>query len=206
MEVGRWFQVIGLRAIDVLLFDLLILLFDRRQLLLAVLLVFAPWPPRVQLSAQRGPLMHAREVHLLVDGVAVGTTRIIVHQLQLLVLGEEEAFVMVPSLVEVVLGHELIVFNFDLLADWIALEDYLLRLPALGEVLSHLALEVPRLSASSLDAFQDRLSFLIRDFLFFVLYLLDRFVHIAVVMTQLGLLVSLSAHRDSRDDARALII
>lgn len=145
--------------------------------------------------------MHAREVHLLVDRVAVGAACVIVHQLLLLVLGEEEALVMVPSLVEVALGHELVVFNFDLLADGIALEDYLLRLSTLGEVLSHLALEVPRLSASSLDAFKDRLSFLIRDFFFFVLYFLDGLVHIAVVMTQLGLLVSLSAHRDSRDDA-----
>lgn len=205
VEVGGGFQVVGLGAIDVLLFDLLVLLLDRGQLLLAILLVLAPRPPGVELPAQRGPLVHTREVQLLVDWVAVGAACVVVHQLHLLVLGEQEALVVVPTLVEVVLGHELVVFDLDLLANRVALENDLLRLPTLREVLRHLALEVPRLGAPPLDALEDGLPFLVRYLLFFVLYLLDRLVHIAVVVAQLGLLVALST-RDGGDDTRALVV
>lgn len=105
--------------------------------------------------------MYSWEVELLVYWVAVRAARVIVHQFQLLVLSQQESLMMVPSLVEVVLGHELVVLDLDLLPDRVALEDNLLRLSTLREILGHLAVEVARVGAPPLDALEDWLSFLI---------------------------------------------
>lgn len=90
--------------------------------------------------------------------------------------------------------------------DWVALEDYLLALSALREVLCHVALDVLRIVSSFLDALEDRLPLLVGDLLFLILNFLNGLIDVAVVVTQLGLLVALGAHRDAGDHARALVV
>lgn len=68
---GRLLELVGLPAVVVLLFYLLVLLLYWRQLLFAVLLVLFPGATGVDLAAQGGPPVDAREVELLVDWVSV---------------------------------------------------------------------------------------------------------------------------------------
>ena len=100
---------------------------------------------------------------------------------------------LVPALVEVIFRQQLVVLDLDFLADRVALENYLL--PTLREVLRHFAIEVPRVVSPLLNALQDRLPLLVCHLLLLVFDLQDRLIHVAVVVTEFGLLVSLSANR-----------
>ena len=102
LEFGGWLEVVGLCSVCILFLCLFVFLLNRCQLLVAVLLVLSFRPPRVDLSAQRRPLVNPGEVKFLVDRISVGTVRIVIHQFKLLVLRQKESLVLVPSLVKVV--------------------------------------------------------------------------------------------------------
>ena len=71
LKVGCGLQVLCLRAVDVLLLDLLIFLLDRSQLLFAVLLILSFEAARLDLAAEGRALVDSREVQFLVNRVSI---------------------------------------------------------------------------------------------------------------------------------------